>query len=41
MGIANGTGGPEAVAGCNLDPTVVQRRIHELTEPPLMVGTRD
>ena len=40
MGITNGTGGPEAVAGCNLDPAVVQRRIHELTEPPLMVGTR-
>ena len=40
MGVTNGTGGPDAVTGCSLDPAVVQRRIHELTEPPLMVGTR-
>ena len=28
MGVTNGTGGPEAVAGCSLDLAVVQRRIH-------------
>ena len=40
MGVANGRAGAGALVGCDLDPTVVQRRIHELTEPPLMVGTR-
>jgi len=40
MGVADGGGGSEAFAGCDLDPRIVQRRIHELTEPPLMVGTR-
>ncbi len=40
MGVANGRAGATALVGCDLDPTVVQRRIHELTEPPLMVGAR-
>lgn len=40
MGVANRLAGPAALIGCDLDPQTVQRRIHELTEPPLMVGTR-
>jgi len=40
MGVADDRGGPEALTGCDLDPRVVQRRIHELTEPPLMTGAR-
>lgn len=40
MGVANGTAGIEAFHGCDLDPTVCQRRIYELTDPPLMVGAR-
>lgn len=40
MGVANRVAGPSAFTGCDLDPQLVQRRIHELTEPPLMVGTR-
>lgn len=40
MGVANGTAGPNAFKGCDLDAVIVQRRIHELTEPALMVGAR-
>jgi ATP-dependent DNA helicase RecG len=40
MGIANATAGIEAFQGCDLEPTVCQRRIYELTDPPLMVGAR-
>lgn len=40
MGIADNGTGADALTGCDLDPRVVQRRIHELTEPPLMVGAR-
>jgi ATP-dependent DNA helicase RecG len=40
MGIVDKSGGPDAFRGCDLDPRIVQRRINELTEPPLMVGTR-
>ena len=40
MGVADTYSGPQALTGCNLDPTTVQRRVHELTEPPLMVGAR-
>ncbi|WP_125132974.1 ATP-binding protein [Microbacterium sp. 10M-3C3] len=40
MGVANSRGGREAMMGCDLDPRIVQRRIHELTDPPLMVGSR-
>ena len=40
MGVADSCCGSDAFTGCDLDPRVVQRRIHELTEPPLMVGTR-
>lgn len=40
MGVADTGSGPDALTGCDLDPQVVQRRIHELTEPPLMVGAR-
>ncbi len=40
MGVADKPGGPAAFTGCDLDPGTVQRRIHELTEPPLMVAAR-
>jgi ATP-dependent DNA helicase RecG len=40
VGVADATGGPGSFLGCDLDPTTVQRRIYELTEPHLMVGTR-
>ncbi|MGI8792266.1 MAG: ATP-binding protein [Acidimicrobiales bacterium] len=40
MGVANSRTGVEALTGCDLDPQVVQRRVHELTEPALMVGVR-
>ncbi len=40
MGVANGVAGAEAFKGSDLDPVTVQRRIHELTEPALMVGAR-
>lgn len=40
MGIADRESGPQAFKGCGLDPQVVQRRVHDLTEPPLMVGAR-
>lgn len=40
MGVANSRPGVEAITGCELDARIVQRRIHELTEPPLMVGAR-
>lgn len=40
MGVANRAAGRGAFTGCDLDPVTVQRRIHELTEPPLMVGAR-
>lgn len=40
MGVENATAGVEAFQGCDLDPTVCQRRIYELTDPPLMVGAR-
>jgi ATP-dependent DNA helicase RecG len=40
MGVANSLAGKPALTGCDLDPQIVQRRIHELTEPALMVGTR-
>jgi ATP-dependent DNA helicase RecG len=40
MGVADKPGGHEAFAGCDLDAGTVQRRIHELTEPPLMVAAR-
>jgi ATP-dependent DNA helicase RecG len=40
MGVVDTGSGPDALTGCDLDPRVVQRRIHELTEPPLMVGAR-
>lgn len=40
MGVANSTVGPDAFIGCDLDAVTVQRRIHELTEPALMVGAR-
>ena len=40
MGVANGTSGSNAFLGCTLDPATVQRRVHDLTDPPLMVGTR-
>lgn len=41
MGCRECRAGPEAIVGCSLDPAMVQRRIHELTEPPLMVGARN
>lgn len=40
MGVADRGSGPDAFTGCDLDPRVVQRRIHELTEPPLVTGAR-
>lgn len=40
MGVANSLAGKAALTGCDLDPKTVQRRIHELTEPALMVGAR-
>jgi ATP-dependent DNA helicase RecG len=40
MGVADTPGGSAAFTGCNLDPGIVQRRVYELTEPSLMVGTR-
>ncbi|CAN5353005.1 ATP-binding protein [soil metagenome] len=40
MGLADKKSGAEAFTGCDLDPRIVQRRIHELTDPPLMVGAR-
>jgi len=40
MGVANSKAGNDAFVGCDLDPSTVQRRVHELTEPPLMVGVR-
>ncbi len=40
MGLADRLTGRDAFTGCDLDPQTVQRRVHELTEPPLMVGTR-
>jgi ATP-dependent DNA helicase RecG len=40
MGVADMPGGAEAFAGCDLEPATVQRRVHELTEPPLMVAAR-
>ena len=40
MGVHNAVAGRDAFTGCDLDPSTVQRRIHELTEPPLMVGAR-
>lgn len=40
MGVANGRFGSDALSGCDLAPQIVQRRIHELTEPALMVGAR-
>jgi ATP-dependent DNA helicase RecG len=40
MGVANRHRGQEAIIGCDLDPQIVQRRVHELTEPALMVGAR-
>lgn len=40
MGIADNQRGVAAFTDCDLDPQVVQRRIHELTEPPLMTGAR-
>ena len=40
MGVADKTAGLDALLGCDLDPKIVQRRINELTEPPLMVGAR-
>jgi ATP-dependent DNA helicase RecG len=40
MGIADAKGGAAAFLGCDLDPQVVQRRLHELINPPLMVGAR-
>ncbi len=40
MGVENSKRGHVALTGCDLDPQTVQRRIHELTEPALMVGAR-
>ena len=40
MGVADKPGGPEAFSDCDLDAATVQRRVHELTEPPLMVAAR-
>lgn len=40
MGISNRQAGADAFTGCDLIASVVQRRVHELTEPPLMVGAR-
>jgi ATP-dependent DNA helicase RecG len=40
MGVADRLPGPAAFAGCDLDPVLVQRRVYELTEPPLMIGVR-
>jgi len=40
MGLADKPGGPAAFLGCDLDAGTVQRRVHELTEPPLMVAAR-
>jgi ATP-dependent DNA helicase RecG len=40
MGITDTPGGAEAFVGCDLDAGTVQRRVHELTEPPLMVAAR-
>lgn len=40
VGVADAKGGPGSFLGCDLDPSTVQRRIYELTEPHLMVGVR-
>lgn len=40
MGVADVAGGPDAFLGCDLQPVVIQQRLHELIEPPLMVGAR-
>lgn len=40
MGLADKPGGSAAFLGCDLDAGTVQRRVHELTEPPLMVAAR-
>lgn len=37
VGVADRTAGPEALAGCDLEPDHVKRRIFELTEPGLVV----
>ena len=40
MGVANASAGAAAFLGCDLNALTVQRRVHELTEPQLMVGAR-
>jgi ATP-dependent DNA helicase RecG len=40
MGISNRQAGSAAYTGCDLTASIVQRRVHELTDPPLMVGAR-
>ncbi|HEX5146956.1 MAG TPA: ATP-binding protein [Conexibacter sp.] len=40
MGLTDRPGGTEAFLGCDLDAGTAQQRIHELTEPPLMVAAR-
>ena len=40
MGVSDRPGGAQAFVGCTLDAGIVQRRVFELTEPPLMVGAR-
>ncbi|WP_347350527.1 ATP-binding protein [Intrasporangium sp.] len=37
VGVRDGNGGPEAFVGSPLDPVRTQRRIHELTDPGLIV----
>lgn len=40
MGIVDAIAGPEAFLGCDLDPTIVQRRLFDLITPTLTVGAR-
>lgn len=40
MGVADKQAGADALTGCDLEPQQVQRRVHELTDPALMVGAR-
>jgi len=39
VGVADADAGSGAVVGCKLDPALTQRRIYEMTDPRLTVGT--
>lgn len=41
IGVADRKRGPDAFVGCDLDPDRLQRRIYELTSPPLIVTVEE